>query len=176
MKIRTVTTAGEVDQIVLPIAASAKAALSQLQRLCSMDDALKALWEMKVSPAGCDPLDAAVPLNLIEQLNQTFTYVASARAVKILLERHPRAAPFTLNLGTAAGSDIESKLAGGIAAEVFAAVNTANNRKLSKDVKKVAATKAQFKYVFFMCPGYAEGRQTRLERVPGVEVWSVGTG
>lgn len=83
---------------------------------------------MKFSPVGCDPLDADTPLNLIEQINQTFTYLASAKAVKLLLQLHPELAPFTVNLGTSPGSDIESRTGAALAAEVFAAVNTSNNR------------------------------------------------
>ena len=128
---------------------------------------------MKFSPVGCDPLNSESPLNLIEQINQTFTYLASAKAVMRLLELHPALAPFTVNLGTSPGSDIESAC-GSLAAEVFAAVNTSNNRKLARDRAKVSQTNAQFKYVFFMCPGYEPGRQPQSEREAGVEVWSVG--
>lgn len=174
MKVRTLGVPEDADKILGRVAASAKKSLQQLQHLSSGADALKALWQMKVTPAGCDPLDADSPLNLIEQLNQTFTYIASSRAAKVLFNEHPGAAPFTLNLGTAAGFDIESKTNGGVAAEVFAAVNTSNNRKLAKDLKKVAKSTAKHKYVFFMCPGYPEGRQKNLEREPGVRVWSVG--
>jgi len=59
-------------------------------------------------------------------------------------------------------------------AEVFAAVNTSNNRKLADDLKKVAKSTAKHRYVFFMCPGYPEGRQKDLEKAPGILVWSVG--
>jgi len=129
---------------------------------------------MKSETVGCDPLDSETPLNLIEQLNQTFTYVASAKAAKILLEHHPDLAPFTLNLGTTSGIDIESDKGGGLAVEVFAAVNISNNRKLAKDCEKVSLTTAHYKYVFVMCPGYEAGRQRQLEKHSNVEVWSVG--
>ncbi len=172
MKTRTVTSVGEVDYLVQAVTASATKALAQISQLGS--DGLRALWSMKFKPVGCDPLDSELPLNLIEQLNQSFTYIASAKATRLLLSRHPELAPFTLNLGTAAGSDIESKVGDGLAAEVFAAVNTSNNRKLANDIVKVASTAARFKYVFFMCPGYEEGHQPKLSQ-SGVEVWSVGS-
>ena len=114
-------------------------------------------------------------MNLIEQVNQTFTYLASVKAVKKLMELHPTLSPFTVNLGTAPGSDIASAN-GELAAEVFAAVSTASNRKLMKDRQKVSQTSATFKYVFFMCPGMGPGRQLKLESEAGVEVWSVGEG
>lgn len=173
MKIRTIHTKEDVHLLVDAVTRSAERALEQFSKVSAGAQGLEALWSMKFSPIGCDPLDADSPLNLIEQLNQTFTYLASAKALELLLKLHPERAPFTVNLGTSAGSDIESRSGGGLAAEVFAAVNTSNNRKLAKDLAKVGQTDAQLKFVFFMCPGYEQGRQSKLER-GGVEVWSVG--
>jgi hypothetical protein len=171
MKTRQIGNEHEADDIVAAVTRSAVRALAKLEALRSTA-ALNALWSMKTEPLGCDPLDADAPLNLIEQLNQTFTYIATARAVKQLLVLHPDLAPFTANLGTASGSDIVSTSGDGLAAEVFSAVNTRNNEKLAKDINKVAATSAAHKYVFFMCPGYGAGRHQRLER-DGVQVWSI---
>ncbi len=176
MKQRSIGSIEEANALEQAVVRSADKALLQLFELRTPQNALKTLWEMKFRPVGCDPLDSDSPLNLIEQLNQSFTYIASARATKILLGLHPEFAPFTLNLGTAGGSDIESTQSGVLACEVFAAVNTSNNQKLNKDLAKVAATSAEHKYVFFMCPGIETGRQLKLERVPGVKVWSVGGG
>jgi hypothetical protein len=173
MKIRAIGTVEDVEELVVAVTRSAERALAELTRSATAKHGLKALWSMKFSPVGCDPLNADSPLNFIEQINQTFTYLASAKAVEQLLELHPELAPFTVNLGTSPGSDIESAC-GSLAAEVFAAVNTSNNRKLARDRAKVSQTGAQYKYVFFMCPGYSSGRQPKLERQAGVEVWSVG--
>lgn len=173
MKVRTVSTERDIDQLVDLVTRSAERALVQIAKAGSGTQGLQALWSMKFSPIGCDPLNADTPLNLIEQLNQTFTYLASAKALRLLLQLHPELAPFTVNLGTSAGSDIESNLNEGLAAEVFAAVNTSNNRKLAKDLAKVSKTSARLKYVFFMCPGYEQGRQHKLEK-EGVQVWAVG--
>jgi hypothetical protein len=173
MKKRILYSADEASQIIESVTQSATKAMEQVAML-PKEQALRSLWSMKIEQVGCDPLDDDAPLNLIEQLNQSFTYVASAKAVKVLLSLHPELAPFTLNLGTTAGSDIESPKGRGLAAEVFAAVNTKNNCKLSKDIEKVGIVNAQFKYVFFMCPGYEPGRQAQLETRHDVEVWSVG--
>ncbi|MCG6118663.1 MAG: hypothetical protein MEQ07_10810 [Aquimonas sp.] len=174
MKQRSIASVEEAIALEHAVATSAERALAQIIELHDPADALRTLWEMKFRPIGCDPLDSEAPLNVIEQLNQTFTYIASARAAVMLFQLHPRLAPFTLNLGNIGGSDIESGFSGQLACEVFAAVNTSNNQKLNKDLAKVAATGAEHKYVFFMCPGVAAGRQTRLERLPGVQVWAVG--
>ena len=173
MKVRAIRTVDDVEELAVAVTQSAERALAQLEKRAASKQGLQALWSMKFSPIGCDPLNAEMPLNLIEQINQTFTYLASAKAAKQLLALHPGLAPFAVNLGTSPGSDIESAC-GSLAAEVFAAVNTSNNRKLVKDRAKVSRTNARFKYVFFMYPGYDPGRQPKSEREPGVEVWSVG--
>jgi hypothetical protein len=172
MKIRIIRTEADANEIEALAKASASRAVAQVSTLAS-SDALVALWKMKTTALGCDPLDADTPLNLIEQLNQTFTYIASARAAKVLLARHPELAPFRLNLGTSPGPDIESRIGEGLSAEVFAAVTPANNQKLHRDIQKVQETDATWKYAFFMCPGYDEGLQSHLSR-NGVTVWSLG--
>lgn len=106
---------------------------------------------IKFKETGRDPL-ADRTLNLIEQVNQTFTYLASFAAVEAISHRHPNAWPFQLNLGTSGGSDVESHTAS-VATEVFAAVRATNNRKLARDIAKVAGTAAAHKYVFYYCPG-----------------------
>lgn len=174
MKVRMIAHAADADAIISLAASSADSALAQLRSLPSEIEGLNALWSMKVQRIGFDPLNSEVPLNLIEQLNQTFTYIASARAAKLLLTLHPESAPFRLNLGTAAGYDIQSDGSEVVAAEVFSAVSTASNRKLVKDTERIRRSTARFKYVFFMCPGYTAGRQPQLEKHPDVEIWSVG--
>ncbi|MBK6924002.1 MAG: hypothetical protein IPH14_01705 [Thermomonas sp.] len=174
MKKRSIKTRQEALDLEQVVVHAARKALQQLTAQHDPSNALKTLWQMKFRPVGCDPLDSDRPLNLIEQINQTFTYIASARAAKVLLELHPELAPLTLNLGNIKGTDIESIHDGKLACEVFAAVNTGNNQKLKKDIAKVAKTAANLRYVFFMCPGITAGRQNELERAPGVRVWSVG--
>lgn len=173
MKTRVIHTVDEADALNAALSKSAKHALEQLGRQLQESSGLDVLANIKFRRIGCDPLDTGRPLNLIEQVNQTFTYMASVRAVKKLLELHPTLAPFTLNLGTASGSDIES-CCGALSAEVFAAVSTSSNRKLANDLKKVSQTSAKFKFVFFMCPEIGPGRQPKLERGTDVEIWSVG--
>lgn len=159
MKSRDIRTRDEAAELELALASAAEAAVADLAALVSRSHPLDVLEALKFQRFGRDPLDPTRPLNLIEQLNQTFTYLVSVRAVEFLFEEHPEAAPFRLNLGTAPGSDVES-VHGSVAAEVFAAVAPNNNRKLAKDVAKVRATPAAHKYVFFYCPGEFE-RQVR---------------
>jgi hypothetical protein len=111
---------------------------------------------------------------LIEQLNQTFTYAASLKAAEYLFRNHPAITCLTLNLGTTSGWDIEGPESGGLVAEVFAAVNPQNNKKLEKDIEKVAAANATHRYVFFMCPGVEAGRYRKNLGPHGVQVVSLG--
>lgn len=115
-------------------------------------DALGLLEAIKFERLGRHPLNAAKELNLIEQVNQTFTCLVTARALVYLFRRHPEAAPFRISPGEESGSDISSA-DGSVAAEVFAATHPGSNRKLAKDVAKVRATGAVHRYVFFYCPG-----------------------
>ena len=173
MKSSLIQTIEDADALMTTLSISASCAIEQLGRQLQENSGLQVLSDIKFRRIGCDPLDANRPLNLIEQVNQTFTYMASVRAVKKLMELHPKLAPFKLNLGTAPGADIAS-CCNTLSAEVFAAVSTSSNRKLANDLKKVSQTSAKFKYVFFMCPDIGPGRQPKLERELGVEVWSVG--
>ena len=107
--------------------------------LCEMAEnaeAMELFYSMKFEEIGCDPFDATRKLNLIEQINQTFTYLASLKAAEYLLNHHPNLESLTLNIGTRSGHDIETSEIGGVAAEVFAAVHPNNNRKLEKDIER----------------------------------------
>lgn len=159
MKSREFRTPEKAAELEVALRKAAATAVSDLAELANTDDPLSVLEKMKFEPVGCDPLDPSRPLNLIEQLNQTFTYLVSVRAVEFLFDEHPEASPFRVNLGTAAGSDVESA-DGTVAAEVFAAVTPDNNRKLAKDIEKVRSTQASYQYVFFYSPGEFQ-RQVR---------------
>jgi hypothetical protein len=62
-----------------------------------------------------------------------------------------------------------------VAAETFAAVHPSNNRKLAKDLQKLARTcpDAKARYIFFGSPGFKHERQVKLESAVGIEVWAV---
>lgn len=135
---------------------------------------LEFLLKMKFYPVGCDPLDSDRPLNLVEQLNQTFTYLASFNGAERLFERHPDVTRLTLNLGTSSGFDIETHEGGGVVAEVFASVTPKNNGKLLADVEKVSASEAFHRYVLFMSPGHLAGIYRGMPKKPGVVVLSLG--
>lgn len=154
--------------------ASAEQAQMQIAELAGSEEPLSFLFQLKFHAIGCDPLNLSRQLNLIEQLNQTFTYLASFNGAEFLFERHPTVQRLSLNLGTTSGFDIQTPEAGGIAAEVFAAVTPQNNRKLASDIEKVSSADAEFRYVLFMSPGHEAGPYRGTPKVAGVTVWSLG--
>jgi hypothetical protein len=132
---------------------------------------------MKFEAVGFHPIEDR-PLNFVEQINQTWTYVVAIAAARQLLKLHPDAGGFRLAPGAHASQrlDIMSVEEGYVGAETFAAVRPRSNNKLPKDLAKLEACREHFRhlYVFFMSPVHpASQRQPQLER-PGIEVWSVG--
>ena len=152
MKTRLLASRAETQALETEIRRASDCALQAVQGLAAQDDALRLLGAIKFDKIGRDPLDPTRCLNLIEQVNQTFTALVSVRAVEYLFDHHPGACPFRVNLGTAPGSDIES-LDRSVVAEVFAATSPSSNQKKKKDIAKVAAVPAKHRYVFFHCPG-----------------------
>jgi hypothetical protein len=164
----------ELDQLVRSVRSAADRTVRTIRDILdSESDSLQVLRLMKFSEIGHHPVDDR-RLNIIEQVNQTFTYLVTLEAARWLLEHHPGLA-LKINLGTNPGFDLESIEPGFVAAEAFAATHPRSNDKLRKDVTRLAekAPDVKYRYVFLSCPGITCGRQTELETVPGVEIWSV---
>lgn len=130
------------------------------------------LHKLKFEQAGWQPLTEA-PLNFIEQLNMTFTCLATLRAARLLLERHPDSRGLRLNMGPRRGVDIQSIAPDYLAAEVFSSVAANNNNKLRKDAARMSTCPALHRYVFYYVPGQAEGPRPELAMAPGVSIWSI---
>ncbi len=140
-------------------------------------DPLALLRRMKFETVGRHPVDGH-ELNFIEQVNQTWTYLAALAATRELLLLHPDAGGFHLAPGAHAAQplDVMSVAPGLVGAETFAAVHPANNRKLAMDLAKLAGSAEKFRYVFFISPAYlGTQRLPDLER-DGIQVWSVDVG
>ena len=163
----------EAKSYIAKLSESAHATAQTLTTKMKELGPLEFLAEIKFCRIGCDPLDTDRELNIIEQLNQTFTYLASFMAVEYLYQVHPEISSYQLNLGTRKGYDIESDNKQ-IICEVFAAVDPTNNDKLRKDASRLTGQPSKHKYVFFMCPGYAQGIQTSDASYPDVKVYSLG--
>lgn len=130
------------------------------------------LRALRFDQIGHDPLSGE-PLNLIEQLNQTFTILVTLRAIEALLEWHPDAEGFRVALGTSSGRDIESVKKNLVAAEAFAATKPTSNQKIKREQDRLAQDPAMNRYVFFASPGYAPGRHPELESNPNIQVFAV---
>lgn len=159
----------DLESLERKIDTSAQRAIETL--LKSHEQGVQFLERIKFERIGWHPLEDR-RLNLIEQVNQTFTYLTSFRALRILFEHFPDTA-FRLHLGTEPGPDIESVEPGLLAAEVFAAVSITNNNKLNKDIIRVLRYDVQHRYVFFSVPGFEPGRQPQLETTDGVQLWAM---
>ncbi len=168
--IQTIHSLAEVEALVGQVRAAADRSAQAVRRLIDAEpDGIEVLRQMKLTEMAWQPLGEK-PLNLVEQINQTWTCWVSLKALPFLFARHPEAGGFRLNLGAAAGTDIESVVPGAVAAETFAAVHPSNNAKLSKDLRKLVreCPNARARYVFFASPGYRHERQHKLESVEGM--------
>lgn len=167
-----IRTIEDANRLIATIRASAQRAHDWIA--AQSGDPLDMLKRMKFEPVGFHPVEDRA-LNVVEQINQTWTYFVAASAAKQLLELHPDVGGFHLAPGAHASLelDIMSAESGAVGAETFAAVDPRNNRKLYLDLQKMAARPERHRYVFFMSPLYpVAGRQPKLER-DGVEVWSL---
>ena len=167
-----VHSSAEADELAGQVRASA----TKLQAWIASfgGDGIGLLRALKFDQVGFHPLDGHA-LNAIEQVNQIWTYLAALSAVRFLFERHPQAGGFSIAPGAHAAQalDVMSEVAGLVGAETFAAVDPRNNRKLTKDLIKLAQRPEQHRYVFFASPRFpGTTRQPQLER-DGVHVWSV---
>ncbi|HYH10217.1 MAG TPA: hypothetical protein VEK11_24425 [Thermoanaerobaculia bacterium] len=151
MKVREINSTAEIDELERSIVASAEATAHALRAALIGTTGIQFLAQLKFEKAGRDPISDRA-LNVIEQVNQTFTYLASCDALRYLIAHHADRAPFVVHLGTAAGPDIES-FDRTIVAEVFAATHPGSNGKLRNDLKKLRATQAEIRYLFYSCPG-----------------------
>lgn len=134
---------------------------------------LELMKALKFEPRGVHPVEDR-PLNAIEQINQTWTYLVALIAARQLLEMHPEAEGFRVAPGAhmALPLDIMSIRPGLVGAETFAATSPRSNDKLNNDLRKLASAMEAHRYIFMMCPGFEAGRYERLER-DGIQVWAV---
>ena len=129
---------------------------------------------MKFGAIGRHPIEDR-ELNIIEQVNQTFSYLVALNAARWLLAAHPEAGGFSLAPGAHAAQrlDIMSLEPDLVGAEAFAATHPSSNQKLAKDLKRLAGDPAGHRYAFFYSPNFKPGRLERFEKVPGIQVHCV---
>jgi len=139
-------------------------------------DGLQVLKFVRFKDIGQHPSNDA-KLNIIEQANLTFAYLAKFEAARWLFARHSEllGKGIELNLASQSGFDIESVEPDFLAAEVFSSSHPKMNNKLGQDLRHLAqsASGVRHRYVFFSCPEFAYGRRQELEDSAGIEVWSL---
>lgn len=163
-----------IEAHIFSLRMSARKTQSQIFESAKTMNPLQFLFQLKFEKIGCDPLLSSRDLNLIEQLNQTFTYLASFRAAEFLFANHADIHKLNLNLGTQSGSDIETEEKDLLIAEVFASVDPMNNRKLLTDIERIRNAPHKYRYVFFMSPKFPAGSYEKLGQNSGVAVLSLG--
>ncbi len=169
----------DIERLQKQVRCSARATHEKLTKLSS--EPLEALYRFKFNKFGYRPLDKRC-LNLIEQLNQTFTILTTLAAVRHLFKDFLLNGGLRLNLGPTRGWDIESIVGDDLNAEVFAAVKPSNGGKLKKDIDKLYKdSKAKNRYVVFYAHSIqTPGRQCDLEDKYGqrqqgakVQIWAL---
>lgn len=168
----TITTPSEAELQLNLVRASAARTREWLR--AHDGDPMSLMRAIKFDPVGWHPVEDRA-LNLIEQVNQTWTYAVAILAARQLLDMHPEAKGYRIAPGAhkALALDVMSVEPGLVGAETFAAVTPRNNNKLSGDLTKLAGMSELHRYVFLMCPQFTKpGRVTSLER-DGIQVWAV---
>jgi len=169
-----VHSVNDADRLMDAVRKSAGQVHDWITDTAQIGDPMAMLKRMKFDPVGFHPIEGH-KLNLVEQINQTWTYTVAIAAARQLLLLHPEVDGFRLAPGAHASQplDIMSVADGLVGAETFAAVHPSNNGKLQVDLAKLAGRPEVHRYVFFMSPAYpGNERLPKLER-DGVQVWSV---
>jgi hypothetical protein len=84
-----VRTIAEIDPLLERVRAAASPTAQVLARLTAAEpDGLEVLRRLKFTEMARHPIDDR-SLNLVEQINQTWTYLVTLKAMPFLFERHP---------------------------------------------------------------------------------------
>jgi hypothetical protein len=164
----------DIEQHLATVKASAKRAANELVALANSPSQL--FWRMKFEQFGRHPIEDR-SLNLVEQINQSWTYVSALEASRKLLKCH-QGQVFQLAPGAHAALPFDIvNLNGNICAETFAAVHPDNNNKLERDIAKLELHAQRHSeascYVFFISPQFhTTARLPNRERA-GIQVWSI---
>lgn len=131
---------------------------------------------VKFDPVGFHPFGGHA-LNVIEQINQTATYLVALEAARLLFDFHPEEPGYVIAPGAHMSHplDIMSFTKGKVGAEIFAAVDPRNNNKLKKDLIKLATRDESHRYVFFSSPLYQETKRRIELEENRIQVWSIAT-
>jgi hypothetical protein len=164
--------------IVQNVICAAEGLRQSLAKLCQEKTEFDLLRSLKFEHVGFNPAHCDGSYHVIEQINQSMTYLTTACALKWLKAKHPDL-HWHGSLGPAGGTDIFSSDES-VLCEVFAAVNETNNQKLKRDIEKIlkaASTSSSVtRYVFCCLNNLAEGPGPIIDTgTPGVTVVKFNT-
>src|SRR5579862_2684890 len=111
---------------------------------------LDALRQLKFDQIGLHPLSGD-KLNIVEQINQTFTILATLRAARVLMRLHLDVRRLRLAVGAIGGTDITDEIET-LAAEVFVDTSLHGNQRFNKDMARLDESTAAHRYLFFAVP------------------------
>ncbi|NKX47763.1 hypothetical protein HGG67_05925 [Rhodobacteraceae bacterium R_SAG8] len=170
----TVHSSQEVDHHLRTVYASAERTYQWIKQ--HKGSPMELLHSLKFDPVGFHPF-AGHALNVIEQVNQTATYLVALEAARLLFDLHPEETGYVIAPGAYMSHplDIMSITEGQIGAETFAAVDPRNNNKLKKDLTKLATRADRHRYVFFSSPRYLDTKRRVELEVDKIQVWSIAT-
>jgi len=170
----TVHSSQEVDHHLRTLCSCAERTQQWLRQF--RGSPIELFLSLKFDPVGAHPF-AGHALNVVEQVNQTATYLVALEAAKTLFKLHPDEPGYVIAPGAHMSQplDIMSITAGHVGAETFAAVDPRNNRKLQKDLAKLATHADRHRYIFFASPKYPDTRRRIELEVEDIQVWSVAT-
>src|SRR5213080_1850163 len=92
----------DLEQLEAQVNRSVQRTLDALPTIIAACTPIEAFTRLKFEQLGFHPIEDR-SLNIIEQLNQTFSYFASLRAARWIIENHESVLPLRLNLGAAGG-------------------------------------------------------------------------
>jgi hypothetical protein len=166
----------EIEKQVHLVRTSAERTAQAMRMLLANEpEGLQVLKFIKFKDIGHHPAEES-KVNILEQANLTFSYLAKFEAARWLFTKHSELLTkgLELNLTSQSGFDIESVEPDLLAAEVFCLSHPKMNNKLGQDLRHLAQSAAgvRHRYVFFSCPDFAFGRRQELEGSSGIEVWS----
>lgn len=167
-----------IKSFIEKLEASAEVAMLSIANLAAEKDAMSFLFECKFRKNGYNPIDFAIPLSFIDQLNQTFTYLATFRGAEYIFKKHPnlKKLKLKLNIGIESRYDIKSLDTDEVEALVFASLDQSSNRILLRDRFRIDNSKAKFKYVFFIAPRHPFSERTVNRSGSDVHIISLGSG
>src|SRR6516164_4402782 len=151
----SIRSRADVEHYFAKIRVTAKRLQEWMRRQIDLDP-IELMQQIKFYSHGYHPIDHGRRLNVIEQVNQTWTFICALTAAGLLLDLHPDAHGYRLapDANTSLELDIMSENSRLVGTKVFAVVDPQNNKKLLNDLIKMRGRSERHRYVFFMSPKF----------------------